>query len=394
MIRLHHLAIFALLLFTSCNKDDIIPTSNNTNYDWIPVDRTTAGIVLDKQDELSYENTTYKTDFYRNLSYNAGLQGNYTFLVLNPANDPEGEAPLWVYFHGGGVGYFNDEGIYQCLKFQDSLSWNKEETYDQFVNVILENRLFDNGVLMDNTLSRRINEGYRVLVVSYSDHDFYAGMGTEYTNNPIGGQVNGLQASMSAVDFVTTNYPTSYVYTHGTSAGGYGAYIMGVAYYLEGTRLNGIVSDSGPLLAETSEIYAEYQDHPDNYHMPTFESEGVIEKVGVFTDVDEKLYAEAMVANGFDVPLLGIAGRVDPFYNCQLPVMSKAVADGYDNNVDWLFRNLIAEIDQQTNSLHRILLLDNTGHVPTIKSDPIASNVVDDFISNILSTNPDIPFNE
>ena len=101
-----------------------------------------------------------------------------------------------------------------------------------------------------------------------------------------------------------------------------------------------------------------------------------------------------MVANGFDVPLLGIAGRADPFYNCQLPVMTKAVEDGYDNNVDWLFRNLIGEIDQQPNSLHRVLLMDNTGHVPTIKSDLTASNVVDDFISDILSTNPAFPFSE
>lgn len=394
MSKLSHLTIFALLLLTSCKEDDVVPTSNNTNYNWTPVNRTTAGIVLDQESDFIYENKTYNIDFYRNLSYDAGLQGKYTFLIVNPTANPDAEAPLWVYFHGGGVGYFNDEGIYQCLKFQDSLSWNKEETYNSIMGDILENRLFDNGVLMDNTLSRRINEGYRLLVVSYSDHDLYSGIGTEYPNNPIGGQVNGLQASMSAVDFVTDNYPTTYVYSHGTSAGGYGAYILGLAYYFEGTRINGIISDSGPLIAKSGELYNEYSDYEENLHMPTFEYQGVVDKVGVWGTLKEELEAAAMISKGFDVPMLGIAGRIDPFYNCHLPVYSGAVTDGYDNNVDWLFSDIIEAINEQPHSPHQVLLLDNTGHVPTLKSDPTASNVVDDFISDILSTNPAFPFSK
>jgi hypothetical protein len=386
--------IMMLVVVTSCSKDEIPePLNQYLTADYIPVNRTITGIELAQQGNVTYDNVTYNTDFYRNLSYDAGIEGKYTFLVLNPANNPSGEAPLWVYFHGGSVGYYNDQQQYQCLKRQNELSWNKEETYENLVNDILGERLFDDGVLRDNTLSRRIQEGYRLLVLSYSDHDFYMGTGIDYPNNPYGGQVNGLQASMSAVDFVAANYPTTYVYSHGTSAGGVGAYAMGVAYYLEGTRLSGIISDCGPLIAQGTEIYDEYEGHPESLQMPTFKGQGVLEKIGVFGNFENGLYAESMVSNGFDTPLLSIAGKADPYYNCHLPVMSKAIADGYDNNVDWLFRNLIVEIEEQPNSLHKVLILDNTGHVPSIKNNPTANNTVDDFIDNILSTNPAIPFN-
>lgn len=380
-----YLVISLFFVSISCNKDNPLDSPINTiDYDWIPIERTTDGIVLDTQSVYIFEDVTYNIDYYRNLTYNAGLEGKYSFLVVNPSIDSDAEAPLWVYFHGGGVGYFNDQGIYQSLKFQDSLSWNREETYDNLMEDILGERLFDNDVLIDNTLSRRIKEGYRLLVVSYSDHDLYAGIGSIYPNNPKGGQVNGLQASMSAVDFVKSNYSTTDIYAHGTSAGGYGAYILGVAYYLEDFRLSGIISDSGPLIAEAGDMYDEYREYDDYLHMPTFEIQGVIDKIGIFGEKIEELDAEAMISEGFDIPMLGIAGRDDPFYNCHLPVFSKAIADGFTNNVDWLFNNLIETINQQPNSPHKILILDNTGHVPSIKSDPTASDYVDRFINNDL----------
>lgn len=169
---------------------------------------------------------------------------------------------------------------------------------------------------------------------------------------------------------------------------------MGLAYYFEGTRINGIISDSGPLIAKSGELHNEYSDYEENLHMPTFEYQGVVDKVGVWGTLKEELEAAAMISKGFDVPMLGIAGRIDPFYNCHLPVYSGAVTDGYDNNVDWLFSDIIEAINEQPHSPHQVLLLDNTGHVPTIKSDPTASNVVDDFISDILSTNPAFPFSK
>lgn len=48
---------------------------------------------------------SWELDFFRNSAYECGLTGNYTFLVMNPAGAPDAEAPLWVYLHGGGIGY-------------------------------------------------------------------------------------------------------------------------------------------------------------------------------------------------------------------------------------------------------------------------------------------------
>lgn len=48
---------------------------------------------------------------------------------------------------------------------------------------------------------RLIQEDSRFIMVSYSDNDWYSGMGTTYPNNPIAGaEVNRLQATVSAID--------------------------------------------------------------------------------------------------------------------------------------------------------------------------------------------------
>ena len=52
-----------------------------------------------------------------------------------------------------------------------------------------------------------------LLVPSLCDHDNYSGRGAPYPNNPNpnGGvrQVNGLQATMAAVDYTVANYPST-----------------------------------------------------------------------------------------------------------------------------------------------------------------------------------------
>ena len=83
-----------------------------------------------------------------------------------------------------------------------------------------------------------------MLVIGYGDHDQYSGMGTSYPNNPKGGEVNGLQASMSAVEFTVAKYPTTHVFAHGTSAGSAGAYALGFAFAQDGIDLTGVVMDS------------------------------------------------------------------------------------------------------------------------------------------------------
>ena len=51
-------------------------------------------------------------DFYQNNAYECGLSGNYTFVVMNPANNASAEAPLWIFLHGGGSGFFDEAGVY------------------------------------------------------------------------------------------------------------------------------------------------------------------------------------------------------------------------------------------------------------------------------------------
>lgn len=357
-----------------------------------PIERTTDGIVLDKQETLHVEGVTYEVEFYRNLSYDAGLEGKYTFLVVNPLNNPDEEAPLWVYLHGGAAGYFTEDGDYEANWHQDETTWNKEETFNSMVKSTLPARLYTAGELRDNTLVRRLKEGYRMLVVSYSDHDTYLGVGTEYPNNPNGGEVNGLQATMSAVDYVTASYPTNDVFAYGSSAGAFGAYGVGVAYYMEGTKLTGIVADSGVPVYEIMNLWDYYAGQPDDWFTKNWDSQAMMEKVGPFGDLENKLLAEDMIKKGFDVPILGISGKEDHWFRAYFPIMDAAVENGFDTNADWVYSNLINAIDEQENSPHELLLLDDTGHVPTIAEHQIANDAVDEFIMKTKEYSPDYPF--
>jgi len=271
------------------------------------------------------------------------------------------------------------------------MSWNKEETFDSMVNVVLQNRLFNNnGKLRDNTLTRRLQEGYRLLVLSYSDHDMYTGVGTEYINNPIGGEVNGLQASMSAVDYVTNNYPTTYVYAHGTSAGATGSYSLGLSYYMEGIKLTGVISDSLLPTLDLFYIMDEFNAHPDFNQKEGFDPQEAAKKLGPYGVEDNELLAAEMIDKGYDVPMLGIGGTIDPFYGDHLYTLPVAEEAGYESNVEWLHRNIDEAINNQENSPHRIVLLE-TGHVPSIKVSK-TSDYVDTFIEDTKAYNGNYPF--
>ena len=135
------LIVILVLLFTSCNEDDIQP--NDTNLFVTPkVNRTVTQISL--VDEMTINggvfNATLELDFYRNEAYEAGLsiESNpeyYTFMVINPNNNPNASAPLWIYLHGGAQGYFDEQGVYQTNPNQD------EHT------LIMKNRLMISGRL-------------------------------------------------------------------------------------------------------------------------------------------------------------------------------------------------------------------------------------------------------
>ncbi len=357
------------------------------------VERTTEEIALADVRTVTFQGFTQDLEFYRNEAYGCGLSGNYTFMVANPLNgNADDEAPLWVYLHGGGAGYFDEQGNYTAVKNQDENTWNHEETFQELIDIITV-RITDkkDGTIEDNTKTRRLREGYRFLVLSMCDHDTYLGMGTPYPNNPNpNAQVNGLQATMSAIDYATANYPTTHVFLHGTSAGSIGAYAAGMSYASEGIALTGVISDLIPGIRKLiiSDTLAGTPGFPDQagWNSSLFD-----QKVGPWRYPSNQLTAEERFGAGFNMtPNLQVGGLDDPFCAGTFPPLDEAVADGFDNNCAWYAEPLRLVAERPDNSL-QLVNLENTGHVPT--NDPgIVNDMVDDFIQGALERNPEYPF--
>ena len=358
------------------------------------VDRTTNGISLAGQQSATRAGLDLDFQFYRNSAYECGLSGNYTFMVLNPANgSADDEAPLWVYLHGGGVGHFDEEGNYYAVNGQTAETWNEEETF-QDLQSILQTRTLDNsGQVINNTLTRRIQDGYRMLIVSMCDHDLYSGLGTPYTDNPNpDAEVNGMQATMSAVDYVVANYPTTDVWAHGTSAGSTGAYHLATSYAAEDIYLTGAVPDSIFPTPSAIPLSAAYGGDPESPYQFGFDPEAVVEKLGFYGDLTRNAYPEARIADGFtDVPFLFVGGRNDPFCNHSLPAIPEALAEGIDHNCDYYHEGISQVIAAQTDSPHQLAYIQDRGHVPTLDAGPV-NNTVNTFINGILADNPGAPF--
>ena len=354
--------------------------------------RDSDKVVLAHKETVSFVGSEWKLDFYRNLGYNAGLSGNCTFLVAEPLDNPGAEAPLWVYLHGGGIGYFDEQGVYHATGNQTQDTWNHEETFEDLRKIGLRPIIDKNGQPIDNTVTRRIKEGYRLLVVSMSDHDLYLGLGTPYPNNPKGGEVNGLQATMAAIDYTVANYPTTHVFAHGTSAGGLGVWGLAVGFAAEGKPLTGVVSDSGLSTPRSRLIFAAFSGAPRYPYAADFNLDGVVNKIGAFADHRSQFHPEAQVSAGFDdVPVLFIGGKADPrALGGNQPPIAEAAAAGL-NNVDWVYDGIRQAVADQPDSPHKVSVIDGAGHSPTNKPG-VANDIVDDFISQVLLADPPHPF--
>lgn len=359
---------------------------------WVPVKRTTKKIALVEKSVLKYKKDTCKLAFYRNSAYKCGLSGHYTFLVVEPRNDPGKKAPLWVYLHGGAVGYYDRSGKYHAMKGQDRNTWNHESPLKVLRKINPNHPIIKKGRLVDNTVTRRLKEGYRVLVVSYGDHDLYSGRGTPYPNNPKGGEVNGLQATMAAVEYTVANYPTTHVFAHGTSAGSFGAYALGFAFAQEGVRLSAVVMDSGLATPRKIPIINALAGKKGFPQPRDFNPEGVIKKIGVMIDPRLPFHPEAAVRAGYkSVPMLVVGGKKDRFSGGGFFPIAEAKAAGLCNRY-WVVDGLRKAIKEQKNSPHQILMLDDWGHVPTNKEGSPAHDVVDRFIHKAVSSRAPYPF--
>jgi len=358
------------------------------------VDRNTASVVLAEEDVLTGSGSTFELDFYRNPAYECGLSGNYTFLVIEPRDNPGGEAPLWVYLHGGGVGAYDDQGVYHATLNQTEDTWNHEESLEDLRDYRLP--ISGNGGLRDNTRGRRLAEGYRLLIVSMCDHDIYAGLGTPYPNNPNpGAEVNGLEATMAAVEYTVANYPTTHVFAHGTSAGSNGVYFLSYTFAGVGVQLTGAIMDSTFPTPRYFPLFDAYVGAPGFPFKAGFDYDDVVEKMGFFGNIDLGTHTEAQVNAGFtDVPLLVMGGDADPFCAGNQAPIAEAAAAGL-NNCDWYYDGVRQAVAAQPNSPHQVSIIDGAGHVPTHDvqgAGAPASDIVDTFITDILATNPPHPF--
>ena len=356
------------------------------------VERTTDGITLAGEQNQTAFGLDFDFDFYRNNTYSCGLSGNYTFMVVNPANcDETVEAPLWVFLHGGGAGFYDENGDYQAVGDQTEDTWNHEETFNDLLITQLQGRTVENGQLKDITLTRRIQEGYRVVMVSMCDHDQYSGLGTPYPNNPNpGAEVNGMQATMSAVEYTVANYPTTEVFAHGTSAGSVGVYNLAMSFAAQDIHLSGVVADS-VISPRALDLFDAYPGQPPR--QPGWTFEGVGEKQGFYGDTNNinATTPEGRIDAGFDeVPLLFVGGTQDPFCFWDLPPIPEAATAG-QNNCEWAAQGLIDTIAAQPASPHQVANLAGLGHVPT-NEVTVANDIVNTFIGDILEGNPDLPF--
>ncbi|MCP4642941.1 MAG: hypothetical protein GY851_21020 [bacterium] len=375
-------------------------TIDNARFSQPIVDRDSDSVVLAQEGINSGLGSTWELDFYRNLAYDCGLSGKYTFLVMEPRDNPGIEAPLWVHLHGGGIGYFDDQGDYHATGNQTQDTWNHEEPFENLRKISLHAIFGRNtgqlvvdeyGEPKDTTLVRRLMEGYRVLVVSLSDHDLYSGLGTPYPNNPNGGEVNGMQATMAAVDYTVANYPTTHVFAHGTSAGGAGVWYLATSYASEGTKLTGVVSDSGLVSSRKRLLQAAYGGAPGYPQGADFDLDSLIDKIGDLIDPSLPFHPEAQVRIGFDdVPILFMGGDADPFNAGDKPPIAQAAAAGL-NNGDWVNDGIRQAVADQADSPHQVSIIDGAGHTPSNK-EGVANDIVDDFINPILSASPPYPF--
>lgn len=318
----------------------------------------------------------WRYDFYRNEAYPCSISGSQTFLIATRVGTTGTETrPLWVYMHGGGVGFFSPDG-----KAQPSAIWKTEEGADSL------RAEFDKGELM-----RRVRDepvGFRMMAVSMCNHDLYGGDDTPDPNNPnttTDGEprtANGLFATKAAVEYAQDLYPTDDYFLHGTSAGSYGSYSVAWGLEQQGLLPTGTVADSGVLNPPWLDAQVDGEGCA-----PTEAARAIIEE-RLHPDIGDPDNApDLLVARGeLTVPILQVWTKGD-FLGCGLEPLPCPLRDGSTptmGSVDCqneLMRATIATQGPESRSLSMRLCVDRAQtampcdmHVPTARegrnSDP------------------------
>lgn len=216
-----------------------------------------------------------------------------------------------------------------------------------------------------------------------------------YLQVALGGDRYGCNAMsvafMSAMDYTVTNYPSTRVFAHGTSAGSIGAFNMSHAYAEEGIYLTAIVADSWQYTRRTFEMH-ETLVGVEGYVFnegSDLRGDGMA-KIG-FPYVEFGIYPEAVIEGGWvEVPSVYIIGEKDPgcggYRDGILQTIPQAEAEGL-SNCGWQYDGLREVIANQSNSPHVFDLSPTGDHVETNRENPV-NDRVDSFLSSVLSTNP------
>lgn len=201
----------------------------------------TPGKVAQIRKTTSVTKDGWRYDSYVNPAYPCSVSGDNTFTIATRVGVPDDEVrPLWVFMHGGGVGYFDSTG-----KAQPSNGQKTEES------PATQQRNALSGGLKKKVAAAPA--GFRMMAVSMCDHDIYGGGDTVDPNNPnrdASGKlrtVNGLFATKAAIQYALTTRATDDYFLHGGSAGSFGSWHVGWALEAQGIAPTGIIGDSGVL---------------------------------------------------------------------------------------------------------------------------------------------------
>lgn len=295
---------------------------------------------------------TFTVTSYVNDAYTCGA-GNAPFPFLVVEQSSTEPKPLWVMLHGGGTGWYNEQGVYQGQE-----SYNNAESPTSLLGML---GLY---LLGDTVIAERVRSGDRVALGSLCDHDLYLGLGQPYPNNPHGGTVDGLLANLAMVDFVEHDRPTTQIYALGQSAGSYGAWALAHERWSRGLPIAGAVLDSG-LLGERSFDLFEAGVGREFYE---FDRNEMAAKHGPYF-TNAALYAENVVAGGFDVPLFVADASGDP--GCGGNSAPISATEGLPN-CDWLYQPLADAVVGPGQQVH---IYPGSAHIVTTMLGPVQSDL-------------------
>lgn len=246
----------------------------------------------------------WRYDYFRNLAYPCSISGHQTFVIgTKVGSSASTTSPLWVWLHGGGVGFFNAAG--------KPTPDTKQMTEQSAVSL--------RGGVDNDGLAARIRSspaGFRTLAVSYCNRDLYSGSGQVDPNNPNADAdgsartTNGLLATKAAIEFTRTTYPTGKFFVGGGSAGSAGAYYVSWALQLSGTAPAGVVGDASVVNVEQGEAAAEQGACTSSHYAPA-QADIIRRRVDPDT-ADPANEADKLVSSGrLTVPVLHIWNHGD-----------------------------------------------------------------------------------